>query len=126
MTLTAKNAEKEKEKEYMGFLDAMKGANFNMGTVDSPDFNACYLTKKEDHFMITGAQSGTYEFSHEDIASLKVVAAGGDWIKYKMTFRDGKIAIIHSLIAGSDKENKKGLRGMVSVAPLERFFGDLL
>lgn len=39
----------------MGFLNALKGANFNFGTVDSPDFVACYITKKGDNFMITGA-----------------------------------------------------------------------
>ncbi len=104
----------------MGFLDSMKGANMNFGTVDSPDFAACYLAQKGDHFMITGAQAGTYEFTKSDIAEFKVVAAGGSWIKFKMVFKDGKIAIIQSVVKNPDE--KKGL----VMAPIERFFGDLL
>lgn len=104
----------------MGFLDAMKGANMNFGTVDSPDFVACYLTQKGDHFMITGAQAGSYEFKKTDIAEFKVVAAGGTWIKFKMKFNDGKIAIIQSPVKTPEQ------KGGVSMAPIERFFGDLL
>ena len=104
----------------MGFLDAMKGANMNFGTVDSPDFMACYLTQKGDHFMITGAQAGSYEFAKSDIAEFKVIASGGSWIKFKMVFRDGKIAIIQSTVATPEQ------KGGVSMAPIERFFGDLL
>lgn len=104
----------------MGFMDAMKGANMNFGTVDSPDFQACYLAAKEDHFMITGAQAGTYEFAKSDIAEFKVIASGGSWIKFKMVFKDGKIAIIQSVVKTPDQ------KGTVSMAPIERFFGDLL
>ena len=102
----------------MGFLDAMKGANMNFGTVDSPDFMACYLTTKGDHFMITGAQNGTYEFTKKDIKEFYVVASGESWIKYKITFNDGKCGIITSP-TNTRKEP-------ISMAPLERFFGDLL
>ena len=104
----------------MGFLDAMKGANMNFGTVDSPDFSACYLATKGDHFMITGAQAGNYEFKKGDIAEFKVIASGGTWIKFKMTFKDGKVAIIQSIVKTPEQ------RGGVSMAPIERFFGDLL
>ncbi len=104
----------------MGFLDAMKGANMNFGTVNSPDFVSCYLTKKDDHFMITGAQAGNYEFKKSDIAEFKVVASGGSWIKFKMTFKDGKIAVIQSSVQTPEQ------KGAVSTAPIERFFGDLL
>jgi len=104
----------------MGFLDAMKGANMNFGTVDSPDFSACYLTTKGDHFMITGAQAGNYEFKKGDVSEFKVIASGGSWVKFKMVFKDGKIAIIHSNV--KTPEAKTG----ASMAPIERFFGDLL
>lgn len=104
----------------MGFLDAMKGANLNFGTVDSPDFIACYLAQKGDHFMITGGQAGTYEFKKDDVAEFKVVAGGGSWIKYKITFRDGKSGIITGEVATQSQ------KGAVSMAPVERFFGDLL
>ena len=105
----------------MGFMDAMKGANFNFGRVDSPDFVACYLTSKGDHFMITGAQAGTYEFTKEDIAEFSVVCAGGAWVKYKIRFNDGKIGIITCDVTSP---SQKGTG--VSMAPIERFFGDLL
>jgi|GEM_PF-2425578 len=104
----------------MGFMDALKGANMNFGTVDSPDFMASYLTSKGDHFMITGAQAGTYEFTKEDIKEFKVVIAGDEFIKWKMVFKDGKIAIITSGV--KDPSGGSG----VSMAPIERFFGDLL
>lgn len=103
----------------MGFLDAMKGANMNFGTVNSPDFMACYLAQKDDHFMITGAQQGTYEFNKGDIAEFKVIASGGSWIKFKMAFKDGKIAIIQSSVSTPEQKG-------ASMAPIERFFGDLL
>ena len=105
----------------MGFMDAMKGANMNFGTVDSPDFMASYLTQKGDHFMITGAQAGTYEFTKADIKEFKIVIAGDGFVKWKMAFNDGKIAIITS---GVKDPNTKG--SGVSMAPIERFFGDLI
>ncbi len=105
----------------MGLLDSLKGANANFGTVDSPDFNACYITTKGDHFMITGAQAGTYEFTHDDISSFSAIVGGTNWAKWKMVFNDGKVAIITSNVAVPG-ETKNG----VSMAPIERFFGDLL
>ena len=105
----------------MGFGDAMKAANFNFGTVDSPDFMASYITKKDDHFMITGAQAGTYEFRKEDVAEFSCVCAGGQWVKYKIKFKDGKVGII---TCGVTPPGQKGTG--VSMAPIERFFGDLL
>lgn len=104
----------------MGFLDAMKGANLNFGMVDSPDFMACYLTQKGDHFMITGAQAGTYEFTKADVTGFKAILAGGNWAKYKITFKDGKCGIITSEVV------TQAQKGTVSMAPIERFFGDLL
>ena len=103
----------------MGFLDAMKGANMNFGTVDSPDFQASYITTKGDHFMITGAK-GTYEFTHDDVVEFKAVASGQLWIKWKMKFKDGKVAVVTGPVV--DPNVKKG----ATMAPLERFFGDLL
>lgn len=105
----------------MGFMDAMKGANMNFGTVDSPDFMACYLTTKGDRFMITGAQNGSYEFTKADIAEFKMVVAGDSFIKWKMRFKDGKIAIITSGVKDPTAQGSG-----VSMAPIERFFGDLL
>ena len=105
----------------MGFLNALKGANFNFGKVDSPDFVACYLTMKGDHFMITGAQNGDYEFEKKDVKEFKCVCAGGTWVKYKITFNDGKCGIITSHVNDPAAQSSG-----VSVAPLERFFGDLL
>ena len=105
----------------MGFLNAMKGANMNFGVVNSPDFKACYITSKGDHFMIAGAQAGTYEFTKADVKEFKCIAAGGSWIKYKITFNDGKTGIITSHV---DDPAAKGTG--VSMAPIERFFGDLL
>lgn len=104
----------------MGFLDAMKGASFNFGVVNSPDFPACYLAKKDDHFMITGAQAGTYEFRKSDVSGFRVVASGSSWIKYKISFKDGKTGIITS---PADTQSQKGA---VSMAPIELYFGDLL
>ncbi len=104
----------------MGLFDAVKGANLNFGTVDSPDFIACYLTTKGDHFMITGGQSGTYEFTLSDVSEFKAIASGGNWVKWKMAFKNGKVAIITSTVSvGGDKSG-------VSMAPIERFFGSLL
>lgn len=105
----------------MGFMDAMKGANMNFGTVDSPDFMACYITTKGDHFMITGAQNGSYEFTKADIAEFKVVVAGDSFVKWKMRFKDGKIAIITSGVKDPNAQDSGA-----SMAPIERFFGDLL
>ena len=104
----------------MGFMDAFKGANMNFGTVDSPDFKACYLAMKDDHFMITGAQNGTYEFRKEDIEEFSVLCSGGSWVKYKIKFKDGKCGIITSEV--KTQSQREG----VSMAPIERFFGDLL
>ena len=107
----------------MGFMESMKAATMNFGRVDSPDFPACYITQKGDHFMITGAQSGTYEFYKEDIAEFSVVCAGGQWVKYKIKFKDGKCGIITSVVnVKLPGEKKTG----ISMAPIERFFGDLL
>ena len=103
----------------MGFKDAMKAANFNFGTVDSPDFMTCYLAQKDDHFMITGAQSGTYEFRREDVVEFRPIATGETWIKWKMTFKDGKYAIVTSPVKVPGQQGS----GM-SMAPIERFFGD--
>lgn len=105
----------------MGFMDAMKGANMNYGTVDSPYFPACYLAKKDDHFMITGAQIETYEFSAEDLVEFSVVASGNEWVKYKMVFADGTMGILTSPVAIPGQK-----KGTVSMAPIERFFGHLL
>lgn len=105
----------------MGFMDAMKGANANFGTVDSPDFSASYLATKGDHFMITGAQNGTYEFTHNDVVEFKAIASGQLWVKWKMKFKDGKIAIITSAV-----KDPTGKASGLSMAPIERFFGDLL
>ena len=105
----------------MGFLNALKGANANFGTVDSPDFIGCYIVKKGDRFMITGTSTKDYEFSKEDVKEFKCVCAGGGWAKYKMTFKDGKCAVI---TAGVKDPNNK--QSGVSMAPIERFFGDLL
>ena len=63
----------------MGFKDAMKAANFNFGTVDSPDFMACYLAQKDDHFMIVGAQAGTYEFHKEDVVEFSATSGLYYW-----------------------------------------------
>jgi len=104
----------------MGFLDSMKGANMNFGTVDSPDFNACYLAMKDDHFMITGAQAGTYEFKKEDLKEFIVIASGAQWIKYKLVFKDGKKAILTSVI------NLQNQGSGAHMATIERYFGDLL
>jgi hypothetical protein len=105
----------------MGFMDAMKGANKNFGTVDSPDFMASYLTSKGDHFMITGAQAGTYEFTKEDVVEFQPIASGQLWIKWKMKFKDGKVAIITSAV-----KDPTGQKSGASMAPIERFFGDLI
>ena len=105
----------------MGFMDAMKGANMNFGTVDSPDFMASYLTQKGDHFMITGAQAGTYEFTKADVVEFTPIASGALWIKWKMVFKDGKVAIITSPV-----KDPHGQGSGVSMAPIERFFGDLI
>lgn len=111
----------------MGFLNALKGANVNFGTVDSPDFPACYLTWKgkdvtpSSVFLITGAQNGDYEFTREDIKEFRCVCAGATWVKYKIVFNDGKSGIITSHVDDPDAEKKT-----VTIAPIERFFGDLL
>ena len=107
----------------MGFMDAMKGANLNFGTVDSPDFIACYLTTKGDHFMITGMKT-TYEFYKSDVVLFDVLASGGEWIKYRIKFKDGKIGIITSSVETQTQKKERGQS--VSVAPIERFFADLL
>lgn len=102
-------------------MDAMKGANANFGTVDSPDFKLSYLAMKGDHFMITGAQNGTYEFTHDDVAEFKPIASGATWCKWKMKFKDGKVAIITSAVKDPSVKSSG-----VSMAPIERFFGDLI
>ncbi|MBQ0109865.1 MAG: hypothetical protein KBS44_06265 [Clostridiales bacterium] len=107
----------------MGFLDAVKAANLpNLGLVNSPDFHACYLVKKDENFAITGAKSETYEFSKSDVTEFKILCAGGDWINYKMKLKDGKIAIIHSFVETKTSANQTGAHS----APLERYFGDML
>lgn len=103
----------------MGFMDAMKGANLNFGTVDSMDFPACYITQKGDHFMITGIKI-TYEFYKRDIAIFDVLASGGSWIKYRIKFKDGKLGIITSKVLTQDQ------KGTISMAPIERFFAEFL
>ncbi len=105
----------------MGFLNALKGANMNFGTVDSPDFPACYITLKGKNFMITGAQNGDYEFTKEDVKEFRCICAGATWVKYKIIFNDGKSGIITSHV--KDPANKQD---GVSMAPIERFFGELL
>ena len=105
----------------MGFMDAMKGANMNFGKVDSPDFQASYLTTKGDHFMITGAQNDSYEFTKADVVEFKPIASGQLWVKWLMRFKDGKVAIITS---GVKDPNAQG--SGASMAPIERFFGDLI
>ena len=110
------------ERRYtMGFLNAMKGANMNFGHVDGPDFPACYITSKGDHFMITGAQAGDYEFAKKDVKEFRCICAGATWAKYKITFNDGKCGIITSHV-----NDPAGQKTGVSMAPIERFFGDLL
>ena len=110
----------------MGFGQAMKAANANFGTVDSPDFKACYLTAKsflrpDGVFLIVGAQAGEYQFTHDDVKEFKVVASGQTWIKYYMKFNDNKVAIITSPVKDPLDKNSGA-----SMAPIERFFGDLL
>ena len=105
----------------MGFMESMKAANMNFGRVDSPDFPACYITQKGDHFMITGAQAGTYEFYKEDIICFKLLSTGDNWIKWLMRFKDGKYAVITCDVTPPSQKGSG-----VSMAPIERFFGDLL
>ena len=105
----------------MGFMESTKAANMNFGRVDSPDFPACYITQKGDHFMITGAQAGTYEFYKEDIICFKLLSTGDNWIKWLMRFKDGKYAVITCDVTPPSQKGSG-----VSMAPIERFFGDLL
>ena len=112
----------------MGFGQAMKAANMNFGKVDSPDFKNCYLTLKsfkdsDGTFLIVGAQAGEYEFTHDDIKALRIVAFGSGWIKWYFRFKDGKVAIVTSPV--DDPSQQKGAT-QIKMAPLERFFGDLL
>ena len=103
----------------MGFLNAMKGANMNFGRVESPDFIGSYLTTKGDHFMITGAKSGDYEFAKKDVKTFTCIASGGTWIKYKIVFNDGKCGVITSHVDDPNAQSS-------GMAPIERFFGDIL
>lgn len=108
----------------MGFLNALKGANMNFGKVDSPDFPACYITfkgKDTSVFLITGAQKGDYEFTKQDVKEFRCVCAGATWVKYKIVFNDGKSGVITSHV-NDPAVQQNG----VSMAPIERFFGDLL
>ncbi len=112
----------------MGFFDGMKGANFNFGEVDSPDFPGCYLTcakglKTDDGFAIVGTSISKYEFTKQDIKEFKCVAAGATWIKYKITFNDGKSGVITSHVIDPTSPEKKNT---ITVSPIDRFFGDLL
>ena len=104
----------------MGFMDSMKAANLNFGRVESPDFQAAYITLKDDHFMIASAKE-TYEFRKEDVVEFSVLCAGGAWAKYKIKFADGKCGVITCDVI---PPAQKGTG--VSVAPIERYFGDLL
>lgn len=105
----------------MGFLNAMKGANMNFGRVESPDFPASYITTKGDHLMITGAQNGDYEFTKSDVKEFKCICAGATWVKYKITFNNGKCGVITSHV-----DDPSAQRSGVSMAPIERYFGNLL
>lgn len=108
----------------MGFLNALKGANMNFGKVDSPDFPACYITfkgKDTSVFLITGAQKGDYEFTKQDVKEFKCVCAGATWVKYKIVFNDGKSGVITSHVNDPAVQQNGA-----SMAPIERFFGDLL
>ena len=103
----------------------MKSANMNFGVVEGPDFPACYLTlkssKDSETFMISGAQNGDYFFTKEDVKEFRCVCAGGTWVKYKITFNDGKKGIITSHVNDPAAQSSG-----VSMAPIDRFFGDLL
>lgn len=102
----------------MGFFNALKGANLNFGTIDSPDFLASYLTKDRDNvFMITGT-AGDFKFTKTDIKELKIVASGATWIKIKIVFNNGKLAILTSPVYDPTVRESRP-------APIERFFGDL-
>ena len=105
----------------MGFLNAMKVASMNFGRVESLDFPASYLTTKGDHLMIAGAQNGDYEFAKSDVKEFKLICVGGSWIKFKITFNNGKSGIITCHVDDPSVQNNG-----VSMAPIERYFGDLL
>ncbi len=71
--------------------------------------------------MITGAQNGDYEFTKGDVKEFKCVCAGATWVKYKITFNNGKTGVVTSHV---DDPAAQG--SGVSMAPIERYFGDLL
>ena len=108
----------------MGFLNALKGANMNFGKVESPVFPACYITfkgKDTSVFMITGAQNGDYEFTKKDVKEFRCIYSGSTWAKFKIVFNDGKSGIITSHV-----NDPAAQQGGASMAPIERFFGNLL
>ena len=99
----------------------MKVASMNFGRAESLDFPASYLTTKGDHLMIVGAQNGDYEFAKSDVKEFKFICAGGSWIKFMITFNNGKSGIITCHVDDPSVQNNG-----VSMAPIERYFGDLL
>jgi len=110
----------------MGFGQALKAANMNFGTVEGPGFEACYITKSSfrdanSPFLIVGAQAGEYEFYHDDVEFVKPIASGGSWIKWFMKFKDGKSCVVTSAVKDPTQKGSG-----VSMAPFERFFGDLV
>ena len=106
----------------MGFLDAMKGANNGWGVVTADFMDGIgyigpeKLVDNRNHtLMISG--TGLKEsvlFTRDDVSELKVLFATSEWIKFKISLKDGKTFIATFLVLDVDNRGKKVSMGLLN------------
>lgn len=96
----------------MGFLDAMKGANNNWGNAVGA-FGVGYIGPKNlanntaHELMISGSTlKDPIVFTVDDVQSITMVAAAGQWIKFKLCLKNGFEAVLTFLVV---TQGQKGM-----------------
>ncbi len=96
----------------MGFMSAMKGANNSWGNAVGA-FGVGYIGPKNmmnntaRELMISGTGlKDAVVFTAEDVQSITLVAAAGQWIKFRLCLKSGFEAIVTFLVVS---QGQKGM-----------------
>ena len=95
----------------MGFMDALKAGNNRWGWATGDFFEGVaalapqnLLNNKDHKLMLSAVGIETVIFGKEDVASVEVVFATSEWIKYRIALKDGKK--FYATICAMEQTNK--------------------
>ena len=105
----------------MSFAEKLAVANgMSLGKVESPDFPCCaVIVKGGIPTIIKASMNGgdvNYPIRKQNIVEFRILAGGGNWVKYYIEFKDGKNAVITQTVT-TEAAKSSG----ISMAPLERY-----